>query len=551
MSEIKGNEYTLSKIFSSDFDFVIPPYQRPYAWTEKESEELFDDLYSFWQKSSSDEQYFLGSIVLNKKENLPRSEVIDGQQRITTLTILFSALASEFQAGTKDRDDIAYYINEPGHGVTTVTHPRLTIREKDSRFFKQYIQDMDFDGLLQLDPAKQDTEAKSNIIRNAGLLRRKVRENLTSPGQIRDFVVFLVTRCFIVAVSTSSQETAFRVFSVLNSRGMDLLPTDILKSELIGAITDAKEQGDYTELWEDTENDIGRSNFIDFFSALRMLYVKAKARQNIIDELKEKILPDITDAKARAFIDDVLVPYAEAYNFIKKPDNSEYLKWLNMLDNSDWIPAAMLYYAKNKNDSAGLEAFFRKLERLAAYMLVCSYGVNNRIARYAKILAELEASGGQTCGSIDLTDSEKKAFAGTLNADVYIMSSQQKKYIIMRLDSFVASVGAKYDSTVLSIEHILPQTVDAGSYWAVKWPDVQEREKWLHKIGNLIPLNRRKNSAARNFDFTTKKNAYFFKNGATPYVLANQIMSLNDWTPADAEKRQASLIEVFKQNWEL
>ena len=234
MSEIKGNEYPLSKIFSSDFDFVIPPYQRPYAWTDKESGELFDDLYTFWQNSSKDEQYFLGSIVLSKQDNLPRSEVIDGQQRITTLTILFSALASEFQPGTKYRDDIAYYINEPGHGVTTVTHPRLSIRERDSRFFKHYIQDMDFDGLLQLDPAKQDTEAKTNIIRNAALLRRKVRDNLTSADQIRDFAVFLVTRCFIVAVSTSTQETAFRVFSVLNSRGLDLMPTDILKSELMG-----------------------------------------------------------------------------------------------------------------------------------------------------------------------------------------------------------------------------------------------------------------------------------------------------------------------------
>ena len=551
MSEIKGNEYPLSRIFSNDFDFIIPPYQRPYAWTEKESEELFDALYTFWQGSGKDEQYFLGSIVLSKKENAPRSEVIDGQQRLATLTILFSVLASEFQPGTRNRDDIAYYINEPGVGLTATSHPRLSISDMDNKFFKKYIQDMNLDDLVQLNPANQDTEAKGNIIRNAALRRRKVRDNLTTEKDILDFARFVVTRCFIVAVSTSTRKTAFRVFSVLNSRGMDLLPTDILKSELIGAITDTKEQRNYTEIWEDTENDIGRSNFIDFFSALRMLYVKAKARQNIIDELKAKILPVITDAEAKAFIDDVLVPYAEAYTFVKNPGNSEYLKWLNMLDNSDWIPAAMLYYSKNKNDSAGLKGFFRKLERLAAYMLICSYNVNNRIARYAKILAELEASDGKTCGSINLTDAEKKAFVNTLNADVYIMTSQQKKYIILRLDSFAASAGATYDNTVLSIEHILPQTVDDESYWAAKWPNISERENWLHKIGNLIPLNRRKNSAANNYDFTKKKDVYFFKGGATPYVLTNQVMSLTDWTPAEAQKRQASLLDIFKQNWEL
>ncbi len=150
-----------------------------------------------------------------------------------------------------------------------------------------------------------------------------------------------------------------------------------------------------------------------------------------------------------------------------------------------------------------------------------------------------------------MTDAEKKNFADTLNADVYIMSRLQKKYIILRLDSFAASAGATYDNTVLSIEHILPQTVDDGSYWAAKWPNISERENWLHKIGNLIPLNRRKNSAASNYDFTTKKNVYFFKGGATPYVLTNQIMSFNDWTPAEAQKRQTSLIDIFKKNWEL
>ena len=278
-----------------------------------------------------------------------------------------------------------------------------------------------------------------------------------------------------------------------------------------------------------------------------MIFIKAKARKNIIDEFKKEILPSITDSKAKEFIDDVLVPYSEAYNFVKNPANSEYLKWLNMLDNSDWVPAAMLYYDKNKNNSAGLDGFFRKLERLA-YMLVCSYNVNQRIARYARILSDLEASDGE---SVDLSDREKKDFADRLNSDVYIMTSPQKKYIILRFDSFLAETGAQYDHKVLSIEHILPQTVDDGSYWSQKWPDVQEREKWLHKVGNLIPLSRHKNSSASNYDFTKKKNVYFFKNGATPYVLASQIMPLTDWTPAEAEKRQASLIALFKQNWEL
>ena len=93
MSEITGHEYPLLKIFSSDFEYHIPAYQRPYAWTVEETSTLFDDLYSFYTSEPEDENYFLGSIVLIKENTDRRADVIDGQQRLTTLTILFAVLA--------------------------------------------------------------------------------------------------------------------------------------------------------------------------------------------------------------------------------------------------------------------------------------------------------------------------------------------------------------------------------------------------------------------------------------------------------------------------
>ena len=112
MSEkISAAEFPLSKIFSSDFDYTIPSYQRPYAWTVDEASELFDDLHDFFQ-SDLEEPYFLGSIVLIKEENTPRSEVVDGQQRLTTLTILLAAIASDLSDDR--RKDFEDYIREPG-----------------------------------------------------------------------------------------------------------------------------------------------------------------------------------------------------------------------------------------------------------------------------------------------------------------------------------------------------------------------------------------------------------------------------------------------------
>ena len=137
---ISGAEYPLAKIFSSDFEYVMPHYQRPYAWTEDQASELFDDLFDFY-KSEPNEGYFLGSIVLIKQESQSLAEVIDGQQRLTTLTILLAALASRLQ-GTL-RENICGYIKEPGNALEGLeSKPRLALREQDREFFHHYVQDL-------------------------------------------------------------------------------------------------------------------------------------------------------------------------------------------------------------------------------------------------------------------------------------------------------------------------------------------------------------------------------------------------------------------------
>ena len=103
MSSIKGGEYPLSKIFSSEFNYNIPSYQRPYSWTIQEAGILFDDLYDFYKNEDKEENYFLGSIVLIKQDDYPKSDVIDGQQRLTTLTILLAVIAHSL-SDSDDRD---------------------------------------------------------------------------------------------------------------------------------------------------------------------------------------------------------------------------------------------------------------------------------------------------------------------------------------------------------------------------------------------------------------------------------------------------------------
>ena len=281
-TKIKGAEYPLAKIFSSDFDYEIPSFQRPYAWTEEEAGDLFDDLYDFYINEAEDEQYFLGSIVLVKEDDKPPAEVIDGQQRLTTLTILLSAITSKLSG--EDRSDFKTYIIEPGRASQGLaSKPRVHIRKRDNDFFKKYIQGMDFEGLFALDAEAQDTEAKTNIIKNAKLLMSRINDKLGTEDEIIRFGAYLVQRCFIVAVSTPTRQAAFRIFSVMNSRGMSLLATDIIKADIIGAIRESWHD-DYNDKWEEMEVEVGRNGFNDLFGHIRMIIAKVKAKKALQDE---------------------------------------------------------------------------------------------------------------------------------------------------------------------------------------------------------------------------------------------------------------------------
>ncbi|NCC37112.1 MAG: HNH endonuclease, partial [Chloroflexia bacterium] len=117
---------------------------------------------------------------------------------------------------------------------------------------------------------------------------------------------------------------------------------------------------------------------------------------------------------------------------------------------------------------------------------------------------------------------------------------------------FLADGAATYDPAVLTIEHVLPQTVADGSDWAISWPDEAKRASWLHRLANLVPLTQRRNSQAQNYDFDKKKNAYFGgRQGVSSYILTTQVLSTPVWTPSVVGQRQKDLLEVLSSKWDL
>lgn len=489
--KISAKEYSLSKIFSADFEYHIPKYQRPYSWTEDEAAILFDDLYDFYELDN-DDNYFLGSIVLIKSDNKPYSEVIDGQQRLTTLSIFLAVMADAFST-EQYKELCKAYLQEKGNQLEMISaQPRIFLREKDQGFFNKYIQALDLQGLYQLDDETLDSEAKVHIQKNCQVIQERFSEKFTNEDDLIKFCQFVLNRCFLVVVSSPNQSSAFRVFSVLNSRGLDLLPSDIIKSKTIGSLDDSI-QDKYTEIWEEQERLVGRDGFNEVFAHTRTIFLKEKQKKNLLEEFSVNILEKINP---KDLIDKYIVPYSNAYNALKNEAyvssrNAEsinnLLYWLNKTKNYDWMPVAIKFLAEHENDSDAILAFLIKLERLASYLFVTSKGLNQRINRYKEVLEEMETEGNhyQNIESLELKEIEKEEFIKTLDGEIYTLPSYRRNYIIQRLNSFVSDGAVKFNGKIFTIEHVLPQNPRKDSQWLAVWSEA-DRKIWVNKIANLV-----------------------------------------------------------------
>ncbi|WP_248114528.1 DUF262 domain-containing protein [Bradyrhizobium sp. 2S1] len=123
---------------------------------------------------------------------------------------------------------------------------RLTPRDRDAEFFRSMIQTVSQTQSLPDPP--QYSDARARMVENAAFFREKLKD--VSDERRRRLTMYIAQRCYLVIVAASDQESAFRIFSVLNSRGLDLSPADILKAEIIGALPVDK-QDDFTSIWED------------------------------------------------------------------------------------------------------------------------------------------------------------------------------------------------------------------------------------------------------------------------------------------------------------
>lgn len=553
---IEAGEKQIAKVFSDDYAFTIPPYQRPYAWEVQQVTELLDDLEEAMGPASRSEGiYFLGSIVLVKSKSAPEAKVVDGQQRLTTLTILFSVLRdlTEDEELRWQRDR---YIKRPANPDQKLdARLRLHLRQRDQDFFADKIQKRG--ATADLPSQNGLTGSRARIVENARTLRERL--SVMTATQRSELISFLLNNCYLVVVEVPTDTAARRIFTVLNARGLDLAATDILKADLLeraGETMEAK----LSRRWEDVETALDRGRFNELFTHIRMIHQREKPRSALEEGFKAEVKPF---ADPETFIGSTLEPFADAFLLLENQEQliqrygqqtAGLLRALGRIDNKDWVPPLLLVLKHAAdNDGVDVPAFIKALDRLAYYLFAVRADVNERVGRYADVLDQIAPREGRTpkTAGLDLDQGDVSRLFDELDGPIYTKSRVLAKPLLLRLDQALTEGSAYYDFPTISVEHVCPQTITAGSVWDNWFSDREQHDDWLHRLANLVLLSHRKNSAASNWDLERKKTKYFVRGDRTPFTLTGEVLSVDEWTPQYLKERQRLLLAALATEWDL
>ncbi len=575
-----SNEIESKRLFIKDVFtkwYRIPEYQRPYVWESDQVNELLDDISEAMQYNP-DAEYFLGSLVLQKKKiksqesgEFEQFDLLDGQQRLTTLFLITAVIRDLTQVVTRKLScqTSIYQMANPDDGIPERIRITFDIRGKVKEFVQDYIKKPG--GTLEINEASLERVTDisiNNMIQAIILIKDFFNQNDTVT--IDDFYPYLRKNVLLIYVSTEKLNDAFRLFTVLNDRGLKLRNCDILKAENLRALENQNEKERYAILWENIEEYFGDS-FDNFLSYIRTILVKEKARVNLLEEYENKIYnPRDFNRETKEYknLTPLLKKGKDTFELVNRyykifeelfsghkilNDNYSFdnlILMMTMTLPADYWIAALLKYYENYEDK-NILSFLIKLDNKFSSDWILSYPPTTRIENVNKIIKKIDETSNveNIINNSDVFKIDLDSFNGCLNDNLY--GRRFARYLLYKLNFIYQGDTTKMNSPrMLSVEHILPQNPHGKSEW-IKDFTLDERKEWTNKIGNLMLITRRKNSAQGRKDYAIKKKKYFEAN-VEVFPLSIKIITKHEtWTLDDLttnHKRVANkLMEHYRK----
>lgn len=559
-TKIDCDKALIKKIFENWYN--IPNYQRPYVWETEQVEELLDCIKNAYERK--EEQYFLGSIVYRKSE-----KEIDGQQRLTTLMLLLRAFYEKFgmmqdENSKKTRENLEKCIwktdefGTPDKSKLKIDSEVATDNDKD-----------EFLNILKFGAAPEEMKSKYAI--NYRFFQKQINEFLQKfPGYFSYLPTRILNNCILLPIEAESQDTALRIFSTLNDRGLPLSDADIFKAQFYKYYSKKGEKEDFIKRWKALEELTSKIFHPNTGTPMDELFTRYMYYERACQKIKlstTEALRKFYEKNSYALLKndktlDDLESLADFWNDVSNQDKERFgenvlrrLYVLNYAPNGMWTYFTSVYFMKNKDSEGKLDdskfcAFLTKITAFIFAYAITNPGVNAlRSPVYVETINIVEEK--------DIEFSEYKFDSKTVKSMFNNYYFSNARPITKSMLTWWAFNNEKQPllslESIFEIEHIFARKR-------------QENEKSLsnlnqiESLGNKAILEKKINIRASDYRFEDKKKYYLGftndkgqkKDGTKIVELQDFATNKNDFTETDINARHDLIIDSFvdflKQN---
>lgn len=540
--------------------FIIPEYQRPYAWTSEQVETLFEDIWEFATTIGGLDRngsYFLGSIVSFENEN-GEQEIIDGQQRITSLFLLLRAIYTKLIKGDDAQTDAAQNFIRQIEPAIWRTDNRTGKVDYNNILLTSRVVDNEGNEILRniLKDGIANTNTNDNYSKNYLLFQKLYDEHCTkSPLKVYDFIYALLNQAILLPICADSQDTALTIFSTLNNRGLPLSDADIFKAKIYNNLKD-DEKEEFISQWKALEKEATEAQeSIQQLFYYYMFYLRAK--ENDVSSTTPGVRKYYSANKSeRLFESDLMDGLKTVINLWKVINTNQdipeedwdndakirkALDTLTSYPNEYWKYPVIIYYLSHRNRekfNTEFLLFLNKLieELMTRFLLFPTINaVKGDIMKLdAKIINDPHPG-------FDFREIDKSLLESRIRIP-------HRNIVRMLLKCYAYNHQEQLLPDNWQIEHILPQKWQESFF-----PDVDAKEVYemIEHIGNKTPFERKLNIIASNGYFKKKQQEYQKSKIEVTKILVTSIN--DDWTLGNIEHRDkivATEIMQLLQDWE-
>lgn len=524
--------------------FLIPEYQRPYAWTDDQILTLFEDLVEY-TNNQNESSYFLGCIVSFSNEN-KEQEIIDGQQRITTLFLLLRAIHRKLQkmSDSKEKDNFIRQIEPAIWKIDELT----SVADYSSVLIESKVLEVEYNQILEniLKTGEVEDKSKDRYSLNYKLLIKLLDEYANNePLNFYRFTNNVLNKTIVLPIKADTQETALTIFSTLNDRGLPLSDADIFKAKIYNKLNE-ENKAKFVEEWKNlTLRSETAAESIQKLFYYYMFYLRA------MDNDKKTTTPGLRkyfaeDSFSRLFEENLVQNLRDILEFweVVNCREAKESKWttnfsiLSILDilssypNEFWKYPVIIYYLKNKNSEKFEELFLIFLRKLFVNLFkvyIVSPTINSVKTSILNLNSSILHDEVLNFEFRNVTEDELKNGIKHLHRNAVRM--------LLKLLAYNTEEQNELLPYNWEIEHILPLKWQP-SYFNSNEDEVNEL---IETIGNKIPFEKRLNIIASNGYFSKKQEQYVKSNIVIAKAMSNS--NIKDWKLEEIRERNIRIID--------